>query len=172
MGDDNNWMSNGKKAGEGFIKGGKAYNLHQGKNYKIRFNTSPNCKVNIIDTTARAGKGDWIIRLDTPHQGAQYNHINLNPKISGIKPDPHIPLPPGTLAVGQGTAKLCHYVNQVNKVAVPVAIVVEVVSTGISVYEDYGNGTSRNTVKSLASSAGGWGGGYGGMKCLCFLKTI
>lgn len=99
MSDDNDWVSNSKRAGEGFIKGTKAYNLHQGKNYKIRFNTSSACKVNVLDVTARAGKGDWIVRLDTPHKGAQFNHINLNPKYSGISPDPHIPLPTGALSV-------------------------------------------------------------------------
>lgn len=74
------------------------------------------------------------------------------------------------MQVGQGTAKLCHYMNKVNKVAVPVAIAVEVVTTGYSIYEDCGNGTSRNTVKSLAGSAGGWGVGYGGRN-LVFLQN-
>lgn len=46
--------------------------------------------------------------------------------------------------------------------AVPVAIAVDVAVTGVAVYHDYDNGTSRKTVETVASVAGGWTGGYGG----------
>jgi hypothetical protein len=44
----------------------------------------------------------------------------------------------------------------------PVAIAVDVLQTGVSVYNDGKHGTTRNTVETVASVAGGWGGGYGG----------
>ncbi|CAF3420980.1 unnamed protein product, partial [Rotaria sp. Silwood2] len=52
----------------------------------------------IIDTTAgrRRGNpprpvGDWLLRIDCPHPGADFNHININSKLTHI-PDPHIPI--------------------------------------------------------------------------------
>jgi hypothetical protein len=167
------WKRSAQKAAEGvngFIKGNKLYHIKQGKNYKILYNASTANKVNVIDKMAMSAKaaakgtvpkGDWVLRLDTPHAGAPYNHININPHISG-RPDPHLKLPPGGLAAGEGMAKFCTAVNKINKVAVPLAIAVDVVVTGVAVKHDIDNGTSRNTVETVASVAGGWGGGYGG----------
>jgi hypothetical protein len=170
------WEKATQKSAEGangFIKGNKLFHASQGKNYQIKYNTSTVTKVNVIDKTAisakaaakaKAGgvpKGDWILRLDKPHAGAEFNHININPHISG-KVDPHLKLPPGGLAAGEGMAKFCTTVNKINKVAVPLAIAVDVALTGVAVYHDIDNGTSRNTVETVASVAGGWGGGYGG----------
>lgn len=43
-------------------------------------------------------KGTTVFRLDTPHAGHMYNHININRQISG-KVDPHIKISPATLEV-------------------------------------------------------------------------
>ena len=52
--------------------------------------------MNIIDKTrgaVRHGRhvGEWIVRFDKAHKGAQYPHININEAVSGIR-DPHIPI--------------------------------------------------------------------------------
>lgn len=60
-------------------------------------------------------KGNWVVRLDSPHKGANFNHVNINPDFSGIK-DPHLKLPPGGLEFGKGTAKVCTAINKINKV--------------------------------------------------------
>jgi len=49
-----------------------------------------------------------------------------------------------------------------NKVLVPVAIAMDVVQGGVAIAEDFDNGTTRNTVETSASIAGGWGGGFAG----------
>ena len=42
------------------------------------------------------------------------------------------------------------------------AITVDTVRTGCSIYEDYKNDSTRNTVETVSNIAGGWGGGFGG----------
>ena len=49
-----------------------------------------------------------------------------------------------------------------NKVAVPVAVAVDVVSVGVAGKNDYDHGTTRNTTEAVASAAGGWAGAAGG----------
>ena len=59
-------------------------------NFAIKLPKAGNNVVNIMDKsfkTAR-GKATWWIRYDRPHRGAMFNHINANPKITGV-PDPH-----------------------------------------------------------------------------------
>lgn len=67
------------------------------------------------------------------------------------------------LQAGTGAAKFCKVVNKVNKVAVPVAILADTIQIGYSIYKDHGNDSTRNTVETVASVAGGWSGGYGGI---------
>src|SRR6218665_304179 len=81
---------------DGCIKGSKAFQVLNGFNYEIVIKSSG--KVNIIDKAA----GAPVFRLDKAHAGANYNHININPKISKLPNDPHIPLPPGGLTVSLG----------------------------------------------------------------------
>ena len=80
------------------MKGQTSYYIKQGSKYATKFNSSKSCAISVLDTSIK-GKKNWVIRFDKPHLGkVPYDHININPKISGIK-DPHIPLPPGGLAV-------------------------------------------------------------------------
>lgn len=54
-------------------------------------------------------KANWVVRLDTPHKGAKFNHININAdlvnagKAAGKNKfvDPHLPLPPGGIEVSE-----------------------------------------------------------------------
>lgn len=66
------------------------------------------------------------------------------------------------MQVGLKAAKLAQIVNKVNKYIVPVAITIDTIRTGCSVIRDCKHGTSRNTVETVASIAGGWGMGYAG----------
>ncbi len=66
------------------------------------------------------------------------------------------------MQAGTGAARVAKVVHKVNKVAVPVAIAIDTVQTGIAIYEDIQQGTTRNTVETAATVAGGWAGGYGG----------
>jgi hypothetical protein len=69
-------------------------------------------------------------------------------------------LPPGGLSAAKGTAKFCKFLN---KVALPVALFIDTVQTGLAVREDHKMGTTRNTVETVAGIGGGWLGGYGGI---------
>lgn len=60
----------------------------------------------------------------------------------------------------------------VNKVMLPVAIIVDTARVGCNVYQDVKRGTSRNTVTTAASVAGGWGGGFGGKLRLISISTL
>lgn len=59
-------------------------------------------------------------------------------------------------------ATFAQYANKVNKVAVPLAIAIDTARTGYAVFNDAKKGTTRNTVTTVATIAGGWAGGYGG----------
>ncbi|KAA0190149.1 hypothetical protein FBUS_11003 [Fasciolopsis buskii] len=126
--------------------------------FRIAFNTSKNCKVNVLDKAS----GQWLLRLDKAHRGTPYNHININPTVTKLPGDPHLKLPPGGVTVGKTAAKLGKTINKANKVLVPVAIAMDTVTLGLAVREDVKNGTSRNSVSTAVGIAGGFGGAYGG----------
>ncbi|KAL5273917.1 hypothetical protein ACFFRR_000591 [Megaselia abdita] len=114
---------------------------------------------------------DYIFAFDRPHgEYVPYNHININPKISGIK-DPHIPLTQGAYKASGNIAKGAEFMSSANKVLVPVAIAVDVARTGKSMYDDSKHNTTRNTAKTAAGIGGGWGGGFGGAASGAFLGT-
>jgi hypothetical protein len=70
-----------------------------GKKYNIAFNTSKSTAVAITQTGEKKNSPFYtLLRLDRPHKGANYNHININHRISG-KRDPHLRLPTGALLV-------------------------------------------------------------------------
>ena len=70
------------------------------KNFSIRVPSGGANVVNIIDKTVKNAKGKptWWVRYDGPHRGANYNHININPTISGV-PDPHTAISAAQLSV-------------------------------------------------------------------------
>jgi hypothetical protein len=50
----------------------------------------------------------------------------------------------------------------------PIAIAIDTVRIGNAVVKDIKEGNPNNTIKTVSSVAGGWGGGYGGMFCTYF----
>lgn len=40
----------------------------------------------------------WVFRFDRPHIGAEFDHLNINPRLTHQR-DPHIKLPPGVVPV-------------------------------------------------------------------------
>jgi hypothetical protein len=53
-----------------------------------------------------------LFRFDRAHAGAEYNHLNVNPKFSGVK-DPHYKLPPGSIPFGKAATNVIHYGGRV-----------------------------------------------------------
>jgi len=50
----------------------------------------------------------------------------------------------------------------VNKVLIPIAVAVDVAREGRAIYDDFQLGSTRNSVETAATIAGGWSGGFGG----------
>ena len=48
---------------------------------------------------ACTSKNSWLLRVDGPHKGAEFHHLNINPELTGV-PDPHLWLPTGSAQVG------------------------------------------------------------------------
>jgi hypothetical protein len=67
------------------------------------------------------GKNGWVFRFDRPHSGADFNHLNINPKFTGVA-DPHIPLPGGAVPVGEAATKA---INVAGKVVLVAAVAVD-----------------------------------------------
>ena len=95
-----------------FAKGVAAFGTSVGSKFHIFLDASKSCAVSVIDATALtageaakmangvAPRTGWLFRIDNPHAvGATTNHININPKLTGLVKDPHIPLPPGAVTV-------------------------------------------------------------------------
>uniref|UniRef100_A0A7E4VW09 Gly-zipper_Omp domain-containing protein n=1 Tax=Panagrellus redivivus TaxID=6233 RepID=A0A7E4VW09_PANRE len=165
MSEEDQKLNAGRKTAEvaGDIFKGGARNASR---FDIKFNTSRSTAVSIIDNAAKTAKGKpkaWI-RYDRPHAGADFNHINVDrvtsKRFHGIKKAPnHVPISAGHM---QAVQTVSHVLDGINKVAVPVAIILDTVAIGSSVAQDVKNGSTRNTVTTAATVAGGWGGGIGG----------
>jgi hypothetical protein len=54
----------------------------------------------------------WVLRLDKPHKGVNYDHININ-RIYTHKPDPHTKLPPGVIPVFGTLTKVINGVGDI-----------------------------------------------------------
>jgi hypothetical protein len=78
-----------------------------------------------IRDTAFLGKAkkSWVIRVDNPHVNADFHHLNINSKMTGVK-DPHIQLPSGAAKLGGVATKT---LNVVGKAAIIAAVVVDTV---------------------------------------------
>lgn len=102
-----------------------------------------------------------VIRFDQADKITKYPHININPQVmpSGFK-DPHTSIPGGakTLKVLGTAGKTLEVLGRIAK---PVAIVTDAVRIGNAVSMD-GNTIGKNTIKTSASVAGGWGGALAG----------
>lgn len=78
---------------KGFFRGFNVFDLLQGHKYKTKITCIG--QVNVLEKATK----NWVFRLDRPHKGAEYIHININPKPAGLRRDPHFRLPPGSLHV-------------------------------------------------------------------------
>lgn len=97
--------------------------------------------------------GDWLVRLDSPHKGTNFPHINLNPNLTGVS-DPHLKISPGMLrSAGTGARIL----NATGKIAVPLAVGVDSYRL-YNAYSADGGQIGDNTIRTGASIAGGWTG--------------
>lgn len=83
----------GFEATAGFFKGSQIFKVLEGN--KLITKITSTGKLHVLDKATKT----WIFRLDRPHKGANFNHININKKFSGHRSDPHTPLPVGTLQV-------------------------------------------------------------------------
>jgi len=116
----------------------------------------------IIDRNAgkiKNGKpvGEWLLRVDKPHGKTNFNHLNINESLTGIK-DPHTRISAKTL---NAFSKVGKTFTVVGKVAKPVAIVTDVIDIAGAYSKD--NGTiGKNTVVTTSKVAGGWTGAWGG----------
>jgi hypothetical protein len=70
----------------------------------------------------RTSKG-IVFRFDRAHAGAEFNHLNVNPKFSGVK-DPHLKLPPGFIQLGSAATNILYYGG---KAAVCVSVALDAV---------------------------------------------
>ena len=138
--------------------------------YKLMTPNGTSTVIGVLDSTAGKVRGtpprpvgEWILRVDTPHPHAEFNHININPKLTGI-PDPHLHVSSNVIRVSKGVAKTAKVMRTINKVALPVAIVLDSVRLGCAIYDDVkrDDGKVKQTVKTGASIAGGWTGGAAG----------
>lgn len=62
----------------------------------------------ILDT--KNGSTGWVLRIDRPHKGVNFNHLNINP-VYTHKPDPHLKLLPGVVPVFGTLSKLVNGVG-------------------------------------------------------------
>lgn len=65
-----------------------------------------------------SAKKSWVFRVDKPHANAEFHHVNINPKMTGVK-DPHIQLPSGAASAGEAATTAA---NVFGKTAIVVAL--------------------------------------------------
>ena len=142
------------------------------RQYRLMTPEGTSTVLGVIDSTAGRVRGnpprpagEWLLRVDTPHRGADFNHININPTLTHLV-DPHAAIPTSVVKVSKGIAKTAKFMQKVNKVALPVAIASDAARLGCAIHNDFTrkDGKPKQTVKTGASIAGGWTGGIlGGM---------
>ncbi|KAF4520249.1 hypothetical protein B566_EDAN010715 [Ephemera danica] len=124
--------------------------------------------IGIFDTLGKSWRDQWVLRLDTPHGGHNYHHLNLNKKLTGVQ-DPHVEIPGGVVEAG-GAATTA--VKVVGYAALALAVCGDAYRLGCSMKEDYETNDTligKKTVKTGVTTAAGWGGGLlgaaGGSSC-------
>ena len=73
---------------------------------------SKSTRAGIVDKAT----GQWMIRLNNAHKGVNTPHININPKLTGMK-DPHIPIPSSLVKGGEMATKARNVVGKAAFVA-------------------------------------------------------
>jgi len=130
----------------------RPYGLATGKHL------SKSTRAGIVDLPT----GKWVIRLDNAHKGVNTPHININPKLTGVK-DPHIPIPGSLVKGGEMATKAF---NVIGKAAFVVALAADAYQLGKAIHNDCTKTKKKlpgkRTAKVAASVAGGWAGGCAG----------
>ncbi|KAH7703589.1 Protein C13G5.2 [Aphelenchoides avenae] len=106
-----------------------------------------------------AATNKWAIRVDKPHAGAAYNHINVNKAVSGMK-DPHIPVSDMTLAAAKGVNSVIEAIKKVEPFVKTAVYVADAYQVADAVYSDY---KARRCPRRTLRTAGRVGGSYGGL---------
>jgi RHS repeat-associated protein len=134
-----------------------------------QFQTEPqrgSTSTGIRDTKAGgingAGKtrGLDVVRVDEPHGRVTTPHLNINPKATGLSSDPHIPITSSQFTTLKTAGQV---LDGIDKIALPVAIVIDGIQLGSAIKTDIQNGTGGdNTIVTGSRVAGGWSGAWAG----------
>lgn len=119
---------------------------------------SGSTRAGIVDNAT----GQWLIRLDNAHRGVNTPHININPRLTGVR-DPHIPISGSLVRGGEMATKA---LNAFGKAALVVGVASDAYHIGEAIYSDCTKRKKKRpgkrTAKAAASVAGGWTGGCAG----------
>ncbi|CAD6197518.1 unnamed protein product [Caenorhabditis auriculariae] len=135
--------------------------MRNAAHYKVVCKSTTTTVVNVFDKTVISAKGQatsWV-RFDNPHPGANYPHINVNYKISGVR-DPHTKISKLHLKAIGVTGKALQKLNEAAPLLTAAAVTADAYRISKAATEDFSNGTTRNTVSEVATVAGTWAGGY------------
>ncbi|XP_065353199.1 uncharacterized protein C13G5.2-like [Cloeon dipterum] len=88
--------------------------------------------------------GEWLFRLDRPHKGCDFHHLNINSKQTGLQ-DPHIYVPKELV---EGAAVLNYIPNAVNLYGGA--------RLAYAAYQDVQNGKVEETAKFVTTAAKGF----------------
>ncbi|EFP06206.1 hypothetical protein CRE_06732 [Caenorhabditis remanei] len=135
------------------LRGGIAAMSKNASKYVIQTSGRASNILNIFDKTNRSSLGNprWWIRFDRPHGNVNYPHININKAVTGIK-DPHIQISPTTAKTVGYFGKVAEKANDYAPILTTAAVIYESYQIGKEVKKDYEYGTTRNTIKRVATT--------------------
>lgn len=95
-------------------------------------------------------------RLDHPHKGYNFHHLNINPKYSKI-PDPHYKVPELAFKSAPIFLKVCEIAGEA---VFYVAVARDSWKLVTALSKDIQNKTTEESVYAVTNIGGTWGGGY------------
>ncbi|KAI1715140.1 hypothetical protein Ddc_11172 [Ditylenchus destructor] len=114
----------------------------------------------VVDDVAKT----WAVRVDKPHVGHQYNHINVNKAVSGLK-DPHTPIPNAALTLAKGVNQVAKVIEKVEPVMQAVVIANDAYQLVDAAYSDFKySRCPRRTIRKAGAVGGSYVGLYAGAK--------
>lgn len=118
-----------------------------------------------ISKTTGQPRGEAAFRIDSPHKGYEYNHINTNtqryPNNKILQSLNHKPISDFTYNLAKNADKVADGAKIGGRALGVVAVALDT----MNVYNGYkadGNQFGKNTLKATASAAGGWVGAWAG----------
>ncbi|EGT51569.1 hypothetical protein CAEBREN_24541 [Caenorhabditis brenneri] len=156
------WWNSGTEESSGdSVRGGVAAMAKNASNYVVKTGGRASNILNIYDKTNRSSLGNprWWIRYDRPHGNVNSHHININPAVTRLK-DPHIPISSATAKTVGVFGKVAETVNNIAPVVTAVVLAYDAYRIGKEAKKDYENGTSRNTVQAVTTTAATYTSGY------------